>query len=336
MKKFLMLLVAMFATVNFLSAQNESLMNYNGDSRFTDNWSVSLKTGYSGFIDKDYFDTRYDAQSVVLGFEKMVTPWLGFEPEVNFRVRYSGGGTIINPSLNGRVNLANIYNYNGERKTIEPILFVGIGYGRQLKESSSSTLRTGLDLNFNLGDKKAWAIVVSPRFAWYDLGAYNLSRTTMFEVLAGVSYHFKTSNGTHSFAKAKLYDESEVNNLNSKINELRKANDELEMKLENLRNKPVDALVTKEIDKSNQFVVAFEFDSYKLTDDSKKTLDNIPAGLTVNVYGATSPEGTTRHNLKLSENRAKAVADYLKERGVKVNEVAGGDKGRVAVVIPVE
>ena len=331
-----MVLVAMFATVNFLSAQNESLVNYNGDSRFTDNWSVSLKTGFSRFIDGDYFGTQYNAQSVVLGFEKMVTPWLGFEPEVNFRVRYSGGGTIINPSLNGRLNLANIYNYNGERKTIEPILFVGIGYGRQLKESSSSTLRTGLDLNFNLGDKKAWAIVVSPRFAWYNLGAYNLSRTTMFEVLAGVSYHFKTSNGTHSFTKAKLYDESEVNNLNSKINELRKANEELEMKLENLRNKQVDALVTKEIDKSNQFVVAFEFDSYKLTDDSKKTLDNIPAGLTVNVYGATSPEGTTRHNLKLSENRAKVVADYLKERGVKVNEVAGGDKGRVAVVIPVE
>lgn len=331
-----MLLVAMFATVNFLSAQNESLVNYNGDARFTDNWSVSLKTGYSGFIDKDYFGTRYDAQSVVLGFEKMVTPWLGFEPEVNFRVRYSSGGTIINPSLNGRVNLANIYNYNGERKTIEPVLFVGIGYGRQLKESSSSTLRTGLDLNFNLGDKKAWAIVVSPRFAWYDLGAYNLSRTTMFEILAGVSYHFKTSNGTHSFAKAKLYDENEVNSLNSKINELRKANEELEMKLDNLRNKPVNALVTKELDKSNQFVVAFEFDSYKLTDASKKTLDNIPAGLNVNVYGATSPEGTTRHNLKLSGNRAKVVADYLKERGVKVNEVAGGDKGRVAVVIPVE
>lgn len=336
MKKFLMLLVVMFVTVNLLNAQNESLVNYNGDSRFTDNWSVSIKTGYSGFIDKDYFGTRYDAQSVVLGFEKMVTPWLGFEPEVNFRVRYSGGGTIINPSLNGRVNLANIYNYSGERKTIEPVLFVGIGYGRQLKESNSSTLRTGLDLNFNLGDKKAWAIVVSPRFAWYDLGAYNLSRTTMFEVLAGVTYHFKTSNGTHSFTKAKVYNESEVNNLNSKINELRKANEELEMKLENLRNKPVDALVTKEIDKSNQFVVAFEFDSYKLTDTSKKTLDNIPAGLNVNVYGATSPEGTTRHNLKLSENRAKTVADYLKDRGVKVNEVAGGDKGRIAVVIPVE
>ena len=72
------------------------------------------------------------------------------------------------------------------------------------------------------------------------------------------------------------------------------------------------------------------------TDASKKTLDNVPAGLTVNVYGAASPEGTTRHNLKLSENRAKAVAEYLKGRGVKVNEVAGGDKGRAAMVIPVE
>lgn len=336
MKKFLIALVAMFATVNFLSAQNKSLINYNGDSRFTDNWSVSLKTGFSRFIDGDYFGTQYNAQSVVLGFEKMVTPWLGFEPEVNFRVRYSGGGTIINPSLNGRVNLANIYNYNGERKTIEPVLFVGIGYGRQLKESSSSTLRTGLDLNFNLGDKKAWAIVVSPRFAWYDLGAYNLSRTTMFEVLAGLSYHFKTSNGTHSFANARLYDESEINSLNSRINELRKLNEELEMKYNDLKNKPVETITVVELDKSNQYVVSFEFDSYELSDQAKNSLDKIPAGLKVNVYGATSPEGTTKHNLKLSENRAKAVADYLKNRGVQVNEVAGAERGRLTVVVPVQ
>ena len=153
----------------------------------------------------------------------MVTPWLGLEPELNFRVRYHGGGTIINPSLNARVNLTNIYNYNGERKTIEPVLFVGLGYGRHLNETlvdykkNSSTLRTGVDLTFNVGEKKAWAIVVSPQFAWYDLGAYNLSRNTMLEVLAGVIYHFKTSNGTHSFAKAKLYNETEVSNLNTKL-----------------------------------------------------------------------------------------------------------------------
>ena len=342
MKRFLMALVAMFAAVSFLSAQNESLTNYNGDSRFTDNWSVSLKTGYSRFIDEDYFGTQYNAQSVVVGLEKMVTPWLGLEPELNFRVRYSGGGTIINPGLNARVNLANIYNYNGERKTIEPVLFIGLGYGRHLDETlvdykkNSSTLRTGVDLTFNVGEKKAWAIVVSPRFAWYDLGAYNLSRNTMLEVLAGVTYHFKTSNGTHSFAKAKLYNETEVSNLNTKINELRKANEELEMKLENLKNKPVETLTVKELDKSNQYMIAFEFDSYELTDASKKTLDNVPAGLTVNVYGAASPEGTTRHNMKLSENRAKAVAEYLESRGVKVNEVAGGEKGRAAMVIPVK
>ena len=36
----------------------------------------------SRFIDEDYFGTQYNAQSVVVGLEKMVTPWLGLEPEL--------------------------------------------------------------------------------------------------------------------------------------------------------------------------------------------------------------------------------------------------------------
>ena len=217
--------MALFAVIIGTSAQTTSTENYNGNSKFTDNWSVRLQTGYSTLVDNPW-DSRTSAQAINLCLEKMITPWFGIEPEFRVLIPYSGGATLLNAGLNAKINLTNIYKYDGNRKLFEPSLFVGAGYGRVPDvKANSATLRSGIDLAFNLGSSKAWAIVLTPQFAWYDLGAYDVSETTMFEILAGVSYHFKTSNGTYSFANARLYDENEINALNSRINELRKLND---------------------------------------------------------------------------------------------------------------
>ena len=42
-----------------------------------------------------------------------------------------------------------------------------------------------------------------------------------FELTAGLTYHFKTSNGTHHFAKVRVYNQAEIDGLNSSINALR-------------------------------------------------------------------------------------------------------------------
>lgn len=226
MKKFLMLLVAMFVTVNFLSAQREII----GITEPQDNWSVSVQTGYSGLLIKpDYLDTRCNSQYIGVGFEKMFTPFFGIEPEISILIPYTdddhyhgSNHVLFNAGMNLKFNVANLVEYNGTRKLFEPVAFVGMGYGNC--RNNLLTLRTGFDLNFNIGDDKAWAIVVSPQFVWYDLSAYDLSKTTMIELTAGFVYHFETSNGTHSFTKHKYYHEDVVNELNEKINKLRKEN----------------------------------------------------------------------------------------------------------------
>ena len=68
--------------------------------------------------------------------------------------------------------------------------------------------------------------------------------------------------------------------------------------------------------------VNFEFDSAKLTADSKAALDDAlkvmlnNSGLMVEVAGHTDSVGTESYNKALSERRAKAVKAYLVERGI--------------------
>ena len=52
--------------------------------------------------------------------------------------------------------------------------------------------------------------------------------------------------------------------------------------------------------------------------------------------GSTSPEGSTLRNSELSVQRANAVAEYLKSRGVEVISAEGNEHGRIAVVTVVK
>jgi outer membrane protein OmpA-like peptidoglycan-associated protein len=65
-------------------------------------------------------------------------------------------------------------------------------------------------------------------------------------------------------------------------------------------------------------VVFFAQGSAELTENAIKTLDGIDETAPVSVFGYASPEGTEDFNKQLSQNRADAVANYLKNRGVDV------------------
>ncbi|MDO4197052.1 MAG: OmpA family protein, partial [Prevotellaceae bacterium] len=102
----------------------------------------------------------------------------------------------------------------------------------------------------------------------------------------------------------------------------------------------VEKVVTKEVTKevytgNGVHVVCFAQGKYELTAEAKAELDNVKGSCDVVAYA--SPEGDVDANKTLSENRAKAVADYLTSKGVKVNKVAGeGAKNeasnRIAIV----
>ena len=95
----------------------------------------------------------------------------------------------------------------------------------------------------------------------------------------------------------------------------------------------------KEYVDAGKYVVFFKKASSELTEESKETLDKIKAGKVAVVRGSASPDGPQELNKNLSEQRAKAVEDYLSGKGIKY-ELVYGDFGtsnalnsRVVVVV---
>jgi len=74
--------------------------------------------------------------------------------------------------------------------------------------------------------------------------------------------------------------------------------------------------------------VEFEQGSATLTDAGRQHLDPVvaflsgQASLAVDVYGHTDASGSAKKNQKLSEDRAKAVADYLAGHGIAADRVS--------------
>ena len=74
--------------------------------------------------------------------------------------------------------------------------------------------------------------------------------------------------------------------------------------------------------------VLFEVNSYHLRAGVYAQLDSIAdfvlsnRAMKVNVTGHTDPTGGEAHNQRLSENRARVVAEYLVEQGIPTSRVA--------------
>ena len=337
MKKILFTLVALFT---MLSA-NAQIATEN--SKLTDN----IYVGVGGVV-----TTPLDFNSVsplnagaVLKIGKNITPIFGFEAEgaVLFNDNNFGRWTptfvkLTNVGLNGTINLNNLFaGYKGTPRTFEVSTNTGLGWMHYWNTSNNTlTAKTGLDFAFNLGAKKAVSIVLSPAVYW------NLQNNSQIQfnknhaqlaLAATFVYHFKNSNGTHSF---KTYD------VGSMISEISRLNDELAKKPKEIE---VIKIVEKEVATATAAVekkecttfVFFAKDSAVLSDVAKETLKSInAASVTIKAYA--SPEGTAAYNQKLSERRAAAVRDFLTNNtNVKVvsaegRGVNGAESARVAIV----
>lgn len=227
----------------------------------------------------------------------------------------------VNVGLNGTVNLMNFFGgYKGSPRLFEVSTVTGLGWSHIYNKTNGITntldddefvAKTGADFAFNLGKKKAWQVYAEPSVVWnltnsvFDAVHFNKNHAYL-QLLVGVNYKFKTSNGTHNF---KVYD---IAAMNDEINSLRSK----------LAKKPKEVVktVTNTVD-NRTFVIFFAQNSDELTSAAKEVLDKISG--TVDVTGFASPEGTSEYNLKLSERRANAVANYLKNKGVIVDVVTG-------------
>ncbi len=316
------------------------------------NGGVATKTtGHAWLKDLD--------PNVGIRIGRYFTPVFGLAVESNVyfsnKPLESVGTTVraMNTSLLATVNLSNWFGgYPGEPRFFEVSAIYGLGWGHgfgrssladvnPLVKSDALTSKAGLDFAFNLGQKKAWQIYIEPAMVWglnglgYDGVQYNINKSAV-QLNAGVIYKFKNSNGTHNFTIAQLRDQAEIDALNAQINDLRNelAKKPKEVVKEVVKEVPAPV---QEVRVDNLIFVTFAQGKSTLTNDAKKALDGVEEGKHVQIVGTASPEGSKELNDKLSQARADVVADYLKSKGVVVDEatgkgVQGSTSNRLAVV----
>ena len=229
------------------------------------------------------------------------------------------------------------------------------------------TSKAALDFAFNFGSEKQFQFYVEPSINFAFLGqsknkelvatgnalnpvaladhqeygykaasqagqpAYNINNSFV-QLNAGLIYKFANSNGTHNFTIVTPRDQAEIDALNAQINELRNRKPEVITK-EVVKEVPA----IKELSVSDLVFVTFAQGKSNLTREAKAALNNVKEGSHVQVVGTASPEGSKEINDRLSQARADVVANYLKSRGVNIDEATGkGVQGvtsnRLAVV----
>ena len=263
----------------------------------------------------------------------------------------------INVDAMGTLNLSSFFGgYLGKPRRVELIALGGFGWMHQfgaLPRANGINSKAALDLAFNLGASRAVQLYLEPAviFGLWDNGrmvnalsrhSSNFkfdSRSGLFQLNLGLNFKFGTSNGTKNFAFARLRDQSEIDDLNARINELRDESDskdrriardirriaELEDSLEAAKKvkAPVVNKVTKVVTVNNnvlQPTVIFgqgksSVDAAQMASVAMiaKYMKNHPESKIL-IKGYASPEGNPELNQKLSVARAQSVKDALVSR----------------------
>jgi len=323
-------------------------------SKFFDNWSITLKGGAVAPFQNFSF---WPASRGIAGLElrKQVTPAFGIGVEGEWSVNTSSwfgykSSNVFDHQYVGTFGAINFMNwfggYKGMPRTFELELVAGAGwlhsYYPKSEEADANTWATklGLNFNFNLGESKAWTIGIKPAILWNMGGAgygtylghdarYN-ANAAVVEMEAGITYHFKNSNGLHSFNLVRPYDQEEVDALNAQINALRGQldacganNAALQQKINQLQSE-LDAClsrpaVVKEVarDLDNVRYVFFGFSSSTIQANQQPNIQMVADylknhnGSKVVIKGYASPEGSLSFNEKLAQKRADAVKKTL-------------------------
>ena len=350
-------------------------------NKFFDNWYIGLQGGSVSPTTHHAFwgDAR---GTFGLNFGKQLTPVFGlqFEGEAyvnTFCSDINKGGisgrqgskssvsctNIIDAcyvGANGLVNFMNLFGgYNGKPRVFEINGRVGAGWMHLFFPSKSNTpeinamaVKFGLDFNFNLGERRAWTINIKPAImyrvsieddqpSYQSKGYFNVNNSNI-ELLAGVTYHFKGSNGKHYIGLGRGYDQAEIDGLNAQINGLRgQLNDcesqkrdlnqtisNLEQRLKDCENKKP----TKETKYVNSQVPAINI----IFELGKSTLDNSQVKnvrllgqylkkhpeAKVEIKGYASKDGPLELNKKLADARAAVVKNYLmKNFGIAASRI---------------
>ncbi|MBO5779886.1 MAG: OmpA family protein [Muribaculaceae bacterium] len=373
MKK--ILLIAVLA----LGAITASAQGSVDGRKFSDNWSIGLKGGAVSPM-KGYAFWPNSRGMFGLELRKQLTPVFGLGVEGEWSVNTSSWTPL--KSVNtldhqyvgvfGTVNLMNAFGgYKGTPRLFEIEAVAGTGWLHSYYhlthfyyptetncDGNSWANKVGLNFNFNLGESRAWTIAIKPAILWNMNGAakannlgysaqYNINHAVV-EMEAGVTYHFKNSNGTHSFQIIEPMDYELVASLNQQINDLRDelsacgANNaalsaqiaDLQRQLEEclkVKNAPCEKIVET---LNNKYYVFFDFSSSRINAMQQAQIELIANTLKANkgskvvVKGYASKDGNKAYNEKLSQKRADSIKNELVKRyGIEANRIEARGEG---------
>lgn len=375
MKKIFSILMIMLMTIGVSFAQDNEKLYFNNvlNNRFGDNWELSLGGGavYSAW-DKWGFDQNEFFDNVGWTAEVSATKW--FNPVVGGRVQVAGGqlnvwdgvatsdSWFVTPHADVVVNLSNWISGYREDRVYYAKVFAGAGmhvvdmgddagYGAVGTAGLINTFRVSprFDINLELkgyvmrGDDMQRVVVDNDRVG------------QLYDVTVGLAYRFgkrdwdrgvKATDAAAYLATIAALTrdlDNERDHTRKLTDRLRKYDDALKALAK--ENKALHDQIKNHKCEANVVTtstVFFEFDSYKLCDRSKVSLDlladvikNSPEKQVFTIEGsADSKTGSADYNKKLSEKRAKAVYDYLISVGVakeKLTYVGVGGTDRFKV-----
>jgi outer membrane protein OmpA-like peptidoglycan-associated protein len=363
MKKLFLVLVAAVLTTS-ASAQGKEVVTAH---KTFDNWYFGINAGAATPMQKwgDAGFMKGFAPSAGLRLGKNFTTSFGVAIDANAYFEANEKSLMqtrtfidaINVDAMGTLNLSSFFGgYLGKPRRVELISLGGFGWMHQfgaLPRANGINSKAALDLAFNLGASRAVQLYLEPAviFGLWDNGrmvnalsrhSSNFkfdSRSGLFQLNLGLNFKFGTSNGTKNFAFARLRDQSEIDDLNARINELRDESDskdrriardirriaELEDSLEAAKKvkAPVVNKVTKVVTVNNnvlQPTVIFgqgksSVDAAQMASVAMiaKYMKNHPESKIL-IKGYASPEGNPELNQKLSVARAQSVKDALVSR----------------------
>lgn len=352
-----------------------SAQGYEGN-KFFDNWSFGVEGGVTtattalhqmaGSNKAWKQGAFFGGMRAIAGAEltKQIVPAFGISVQDHAAFNWTDSKTVVDYNdlvVLGKLNLMNFFGgYTGKPRTFELEGVFGGGWryyfnknanyinnswvNQYKKEDGKGRhdfiAKAGLNLLFNLGQKKAWTFNIKPAIVWdldyfsyrgndpYNGARFNIHHSNI-EIMAGFTYHFLSSNGAHHFTVVVPRDQAEIDGLNARINDLRgqladkdaqldAANRQiadLQNQLNDCRNqKPIVKEDTKRLMES---AVTFRQGKSVIDASQMPNVERVAIYLknhkeaTASIKGYASPEGPLDLNMRLAEARANAVKTML-------------------------
>lgn len=310
-------------------------------NKASDNWFISVAGGASILLGDQNSEADFGNR---LNFAPQLSVGKWFSPYFAVRTQFNGGvlhgfvgdnaevmqhNKYMAAHLDFMLDLTNLWGVYDEAKVFRFIPWVGLGYAQRFKNqgfprTESPTVNAGILTAFRLSKRVDLNVELQG-----SLLNEQFNRVSMFHLTDGIAQlsaglTFKL--GKTDFEVMEPMDYNLLNDLNSQINSLRAANDELSKRPVSCPDCPEAVTVVEKNYSEN--VVYFRLNSSKIDKNQEINVYNTSQFMKENnapikVIGyADKNTGNSSYNMGLSEKRARAVAKQLVEKyGISSNQI---------------